>query len=182
MRATGIVRRIDELGRVVIPKEIRKTLRIKEGDPLEIYTEREELLLKKYSPIANFDDEAETVASSLGEITDRICLITDGDQVVCCSSSRCKDSVGKHLSEELLKILKDRKSVLSNTQDGGKFIPIFVGDDTQTPCQVIVPVIANGDAIGTVILFGKKDSTPMSAEEVKLASLGAVMLGKLFEQ
>jgi len=181
MRATGIVRRIDELGRVVIPKEIRKTLRIKEGDPLEIYTEREELLLKKYSPIANFDKEAETVAQSLSEITDKICIITDCDQVLTTSHNKLKDYIGKEISDELTKIINDRKSVLNNPIESGKTIRMYKGEDLEWGSQIIVPVISAGDTIGSVILFSKKDGTLMSASDVKLVNLGAIMIGKIFE-
>ncbi len=181
MRATGIVRRIDELGRVVIPKEIRKTLRIKEGDPLEIYTEREELLLKKYSPIANFDKEAETVAQSLSEITDKICIITDCDQVLSVSHNKLKEYLTKEITDELTKIIIDRKSVLNIPKESGKTIKLLKGDEVEWGGQIIVPVISSGDAIGSVILLTKKDGIEISAEDMRLVNLGAIMIGKIFE-
>ncbi len=91
MKATGIVRRIDELGRVVIPKEIRKTLRIAEGTPLEIYTEKDALVLRKYSPITSLEDDAKDFIGTLGEITERKCLLTDNEKIVCVSSPDLKN-------------------------------------------------------------------------------------------
>ena len=82
MRATGIVRRIDDLGRVVIPKEIRRTLRIKEGDSLEIFTDRESLVLQKYSPIKSIEANAQTVADGLYELTQKQCVVCDNDRVL----------------------------------------------------------------------------------------------------
>ena len=83
MKATGIVRRIDDLGRVVIPKEIRRTLRIREGDPLEIFTDREgEIILKKYSPIGELGTFAKQYAESLAQTTGCLVCVTDTDQVI----------------------------------------------------------------------------------------------------
>ena len=97
MKATGIVRRIDELGRVVIPKEIRKTLRIKEGDPLEIYTDRDELLFKKYSPIASFENYSEGFTKSLNAVSEKAAVICDTDTVVSATGNGCKDLIGGYM-------------------------------------------------------------------------------------
>ena len=92
MKATGIVRRIDDLGRVVIPKEIRRTLRIREGDPLEIFTDREgEVILKKYSPIGELGTLAKLYAESLAQTLGCTVCITDMDQVVAVSGSGRKE-------------------------------------------------------------------------------------------
>ena len=181
MRATGIVRRIDELGRVVIPKEIRKTLRIREGDPLEIYTERDELLLKKYSPIVNFESEAKSLALAIYESTERICFITDNDTLVTTSNdNKYKDLIGKPISEELSKVIKERKSVMINLNEGGKLIPIIKGEVLEVAGQIVVPVLVDGDAIGSIVTMAKKDGLPMDMAEVKLVGLGALVLGKQF--
>ena len=99
MQDTGIVRRIDELGRVVIPKELRKTLRIREGDPLEIYTNKDELVFRKYSPISAINGYAEAVADGISELTEKVCMITDTDVVVYVSGAKGKDVLGKNISE-----------------------------------------------------------------------------------
>ena len=95
----GIVRRIDELGRVVIPKEIRKSLRIREGDPIEIYRRDQELVFKKYSPMSQINQMAEAVGNGIKELTEKTCLITDNDTVVYVSNSKNKDLLGKYISD-----------------------------------------------------------------------------------
>ena len=116
MKATGIVRRIDDLGRVVIPKEIRRTLRIREGDPLEIYTDREgEVILKKYSMIGDIGQFAKQYADALSQTTGYLVMVTDRDMVIAASSGVKKDMVGKHISRELEKAALDRKIILTDS-------------------------------------------------------------------
>jgi AbrB family looped-hinge helix DNA binding protein len=122
MKATGIVRRIDELGRVVIPKEIRRTLRIKEGDPLEIFTDRDELMLKKYSPIATLERFSGATARSLHDLSGRLSLITDTDEVLFAYGDGKRELDGKHLSEEMDKVLRERRSYTANAVEGGKIL------------------------------------------------------------
>ena len=105
MKATGIVRRIDELGRVVIPKEIRRTLRIKEGDPLEIFTDRDELMLKKYSPIATIERFSEAAAKSLNDLSGKLSVVCDTDGILYAFGEGKKEISGKTLSDEMDKIL-----------------------------------------------------------------------------
>ena len=124
MKATGIVRRIDELGRVVIPKEIRRTLRIKEGDPLEIFTDRDELMLKKYSPIATLEGFSEATAKSLNQLSGKLAVICDTDGVLHASGEGKKDFEGRHLSPEMDKVLKDRRSYTANAVDGEEIVPV----------------------------------------------------------
>lgn len=109
MKATGIVRRMDELGRVVIPKEIRRTLRIREGDPLEIFTDRDELMLKKYSPIATIEKFSESAAKSLAELSGKSAVVCDTDGVLFACGEGKRDFSGKTLSPEIDKLLKERK-------------------------------------------------------------------------
>lgn len=111
MKATGIVRRIDDLGRVVIPKEIRRTLRIKEGTPLEIFTDREgEIILKKYSPIGELSIFAKEYAESLSQSTGMLSCITDHDQVVAAAGPGSKEFIGKMISHQLEGVINDRES------------------------------------------------------------------------
>ena len=114
MKATGIVRRIDDLGRVVIPKEIRRTLRIREGDPLEIFTDREgEVILKKYSPIGELGTLAKMYAESLAQTLDCTGCITDTDQVVAVSGSGKKDLQDQFIGKEMENVLKERGQVMA---------------------------------------------------------------------
>ena len=118
MKATGIVRRIDDLGRVVIPKEIRRTLRIKEGTPLEIFTDREgEIILKKYSPIGELSTFAKEYAEVLSQTTGMVSCITDHDQVIAAAGQGGKEYVGKEISSELEEVIFAREMKLSGAQD-----------------------------------------------------------------
>ena len=114
MKATGVVRRIDDLGRVVIPKEIRKTLRIKEGDPLEIFTDKEgEVILKKYSPIGELSEFAAGYAETLAKTTGHIACITDKDTVIAVSGTSKKEFYEQGISEELEKIMDEKENYAS---------------------------------------------------------------------
>lgn len=181
MQETGIVRRIDELGRVVIPKEMRKTLRIKEGDPLEIYTDKENLVFKKYSPITSIGDFAKIVADGIEELTEKTCLITDNDTILYISKSRMKDIIGKNISEKLLDVLKNRKSVVSCRTDGGSIVPICDDQDFQMENQIIVPIISGGDCFGACILFDRDKLSKFTSSDVKFVQLGASFLSKQFD-
>ncbi|AYE34472.1 stage V sporulation protein T [Clostridium septicum] len=182
MKATGIVRRIDDLGRVVIPKEIRRTLRIREGDPLEIFTDREGgVILKKYSPIGELTDFSKEYAESLQQSIGHIVLIADKDAFISASGAPKKDYIERKVSSELEKIMDDRKAVLIN--DEGKTI-LLHNDEEQGKysSQVIAPIIAEGDAIGAVIILSKQSGEKFSEIELKLAETAASFLGKQMEQ
>jgi AbrB family transcriptional regulator (stage V sporulation protein T) len=170
MKATGIVRRIDDLGRVVIPKEIRRTLRIREGDPLEIFVDREgEVILKKYSPIGELGDFAKEYADSLFEATGHIACIADRDEIIAVSGAK-KDFLNKPLSAEAERAMEERKPVFTAESGDG------------VVSQVIAPIIAEGDPIGVVILMSKDPNTKMGDLEVKLAQTAAGFLAKQMEQ
>ena len=125
MRATGIVRRIDELGRVVIPKEIRRTLRIREGDPLEIYTDRDgEVILKKYSPIGEMSSFAKDYTESLFRSLGHIAVIVDRDQVVAVSGLSRKELGDKPISRALETAIASRQTVALNQQNGGRMVAV----------------------------------------------------------
>ena len=181
MKATGIVRRIDDLGRVVIPKEIRRTLRIREGDPLEIFTDREgEIILKKYSPIGELGAFAKQYAESLAQSTGQIVCITDRDQIIAFAGGPKKEVLQKPISRQLEGAIDSRESIVA-VKDDRRFIPILQGDTDEYLAQVISPIICEGDAIGAVIITTKEQKVKFGETEQKLAGSAAGFLGRQME-
>lgn len=181
MKATGIVRRIDELGRVVIPKEIRRTLRIKEGDPLEIFTDKDELMLKKYSPIATLDKFSESTAKSLNDLSGHLALICDTDEVLHASGEGKKELTKKNLSESMDRIMKERRSYIANLSEGGSIVPIANNADVNITAQIIVPIVSGGDCLGAVALLSEEEGGKIEPDAVKLCQLTAEILASQFE-
>lgn len=180
MKATGIVRRIDDLGRVVIPKEIRRTLRIREGDPLEIFVDRDgEVILKKYSPIGELGDFAKEYAESLFESTGHVTMISDRDNIIAVSGASKKEYMDKQVGPLVESCMENRKTVLE-TADGEAEL---IKDMAETyGSYVIAPIISGGDPIGSVILMNKDEGVEMGQMEVKMAETAAGFLGKQMEQ
>ena len=181
MKATGIVRRIDELGRVVIPKEIRRTLRIKEGDPLEIFTDRDELMLKKYSPIATLEKFSKATAKSLNDLSGKLAVICDTDGVLHAYGEKKREFDGKTLSQEMEKILRERRSYIANVSEGGKILPLTNTEEEGITAQIIVPIVSNGDCLGAVAIMTDVQGAKLDAGDVKLARLTAEILASQFE-
>lgn len=180
MKATGIVRRIDDLGRVVIPKEIRRTLRIREGDPLEIFVDRDgEVILKKYSPIGELGDFAKEYAESLSETLGHICLITDRDVVIAVAGASKRDYLEKAIGTDVERSMDERKTASNFTASE---INILRERSEHYSSQVIAPIIAGGDPIGSVIILSREENTKMGDLEVKLAETAAGFLAKQMEQ
>ena len=183
MKATGVVRRIDDLGRVVIPKEIRKTLRIKEGEPLEIFTDREgQVILKKYSPIGELSEFATGYAETLSKTTGHIACITDKDTVIAVSGGSKKEYLEQALSPELEKVIEN-KEIYTSKDNNEIALPITQNDNKERRynSQVIYPIISDGDTIGTVILLSKEANTKMNEVENKIAQSAATFLGSQME-
>lgn len=183
MKATGVVRRIDDLGRVVIPKEIRKTLRIKEGDPLEIFTDREgQVILKKYSPIGELSEFAIGYAETLSKTTGHIACITDKDTIIAVSGGSKKEFLEQDISQELEQLMED-KEVYTSNENSNEAMPITKNDNNQRKynSQVVYPIVSNGDTIGTVILLAKDANTKMTDIEKKVAQSAATFLGTQME-
>lgn len=181
MKATGIVRRIDDLGRIVIPKEIRRTLRIREADPLEIYTDREgEIILKKYSPIGEMGTFAKQYADSMAQVSGHIAMITDRDQFIAVSGGM-KSMLGKALSKELEEKLNNRESVMASKGDRN-FISVCHDVDEEYQHEAISPIICEGDVIGSVILLETNNKLKMGEVEQKLIQSAAGFLGRQMEQ
>ena len=177
MKATGIVRRIDDLGRVVIPKEIRRTLRIREGDPLEIFVDRDgEVILKKYSPISELGDFAKEYADALFDSLGHSILICDRDTYIAVSGSSKKEYLNKSISDLLERTMDQRNSVLEESK---KEIQLVDGIDDDVTAYTIAPIVANGDPIGAVVLFSKERS--MGEVEHKAAETAAGFLARQME-
>lgn len=183
MKATGVVRRIDDLGRIVIPKEIRKVLRIKEGDPIEIFTGREgEVILKKYSPIGELSEFATDYAETLAKTTGHIACITDKDSVIAVSGGARKEYLEQSISKELEQLMDDKEIYTSN-QNNDISLPITKNDNQgrKFNSQVIYPIISQGDVIGSVILLSKEQNKKMNETEVKVAQSAAGFLSSQME-
>ena len=168
MRATGIVRRIDELGRVVIPKEIRRTLRIREGDPLEIFTDHDgEVVLKKYSPIGEIATIAKDYTDSLYRTLGHVALISDRDAVVSSSGAAKREYVEKQLSQEVDTILQSRQLTLLNLSAGVRMIPITNDDRPESySAQIVAPISLAGVIVAAAIAvsFGTPYSMAFSIQ------------------
>ncbi|MBQ7381169.1 MAG: AbrB/MazE/SpoVT family DNA-binding domain-containing protein [Clostridia bacterium] len=183
MKATGIVRRIDDLGRVVIPKEIRRTMRIREGDPLEIYTDREgEVIFKKYSPIGELTGFAAQYAETLHKICSMAVIICDRDAVIASAGVSRKEYADKRLSEELERIIEGRGLYLWN--EGTQKLPAIDGGSHFLSCAM--PIISEGDIIGCVASLSElEDDSPHERVggdvEGTLIMTAASFLGKQLE-
>ncbi|MBQ2967268.1 MAG: stage V sporulation protein T [Clostridia bacterium] len=179
MKATGIVRRIDDLGRVVIPKEIRRTMRIREGDPLEIFTNRDgEVIFKKYSPIGELSGFATQYAETLAKISGRGVCITDKDMVIAVSGASKKEMFEKKISSEVEMLIQERSQhIQKHVNDKAVYI---LEDSDKFFASVLFPILSDGDSIGTVIFFGDGVEV-MSEVEQKLAQTAAAFLGRQME-
>ena len=180
MKATGIVRRIDDLGRVVIPKEIRRTMRIREGDPLEIYTSREgEVIFKKYSLMGGLDDFAAQFCETLSKSTGAVAAVTDRDSIIAVAGGGKRELMGKRISGQLEQIMEGRKIY----QQQGETRRVYVTEaEEKFWASVAAPIIAEGDVLGLVLFVSDADtpSSPGDAE-YKLAQTIAAFLGKHME-
>lgn len=178
MKATGIVRRIDDLGRVVIPKEIRRTMRIREGDPLEIYTDHEgEVIFKKYSPIGELAAFATQYAETLYKAGELSVVITDRDSVIAASGVPKKEFLDKRLTASLEKKIEERKLYAYTDRDAATAV---TAESDGYSVRCMMPILAEGDIIGAVCSLGDKPSAPNDTE-VKLIRTAATFLGKQLE-
>ena len=175
MKATGIVRRIDDLGRVVVPKEIRRTLRLREGTPLEIFTDREgEIILMELNAFAG------QYADAMAQSTGLMVCITDRDQVVAAAGGAKKDFFQKPISRALEHVIQERMTVQAG-KDERAFTPVTDDDSEGITAQVITPIICEGDAIGSVIVMSREPRAKFADAEVRLAATAAGFLGRQME-
>ena len=179
MKATGIVRRVDDLGRIVIPKEIRRTLKIREGDPLEIYTEKDGgVIFRKYSPMGELQDFAAQICESIGANTGRIAAVSDRDSIIALSGAPRRELMDKPNSRELDRLMEGRRSY--RYQTGQTKLRATESSD-KYHLGVAAPILSQGDLMGCVMLLMNEECTPMAEEDQRLAQTVAGFLGKQME-
>lgn len=181
MKATGIVRRIDDLGRIVIPKEIRRTLRIRETDPLEIYTNQDgEIILKKYSSMGDLEMFAGMYADSMAQATGNTVLVADRDRIVAVTGSEKKDMLSKDISSALEEIIGERRSLVAMSNEKS-YIRITADGSDKYAAEAICPIISEGDVCGAVIMTSKENKNRFGDTEMKMVTVAADFLGKQME-
>jgi AbrB family transcriptional regulator (stage V sporulation protein T) len=171
----------DDLGRIVVPKEIRRTLRLREGTPLEIFTDREgEIILKKYSPMVELTAFAGQYAEAMSQSTGLMVCITDRDQVIAVAGGPKKDILQKNISRQLEQLINERQSVCAG-KDEKNFIPLVAEELEGVTAQVVTAIICEGDAIGAVAILSREPRARFGEMEMKLASTAAGFLGRQME-
>lgn len=176
MKTTGVVRRIDDLGRIVIPKELRRTLRIRDGESLEIFVENEMITLKKYSSMSDIKEISNNLVNTINQTILKNVIITDRDKVISASSNIKLQYLDKNISKYLEQKLNSREMVIEkNIQD----VEIIDGLN-ESLAFVISPIIMNGDVVGNVVIFSDKEG--ITDGDVKLASIISSFLGKHIEE
>ncbi len=179
MKATGIVRRIDDLGRVVIPKEIRRTLRIREGDPLEIYTATDgEVIFKKYSPVGDLSAFAAQYADVMARIAGMPTLICDTDHVIAAAGVSKREFLERRVSTVLENLMDARRSFTASEQTINNVQPV---EGLEHNAAVVFPIIASGDVMGAVVMLSSENIKLPTKTETKLAQSAAAFLGKQLE-
>jgi len=178
LKATGIVRRIDDLGRVVIPKEIRRTLRIREGDALEIFTDAQGgVIFKKYSPVGELSAFAGQYAEVLSKSANVPTLVCDRDHVVAAAGVSRKEYLERRVTPELEECMQSRHSFISNGKS--EFQPV---EGVDRSASIVCPIIASSDVTGAVVMLIGEEETVPDETETKLAQVAAAFLGKQMEE
>lgn len=176
MKATGIIRRIDDLGRIVIPKEIRKNLRIKEGDNLEIFVDNEEIILKKYSMMNKINDLASELTDAIYTFMKHSIFITDTDSIVAGSGPLKKKYINKNISDFVVQSIKRRDKMIENHFKELKLID----EDTITCSYVMSTILVNGEATGMILIISEDEK--LGESEMQMASIVSSFMTKYLEQ
>lgn len=176
MKATGIVRRIDELGRIVIPKEIRKTLRLREGENLEIYTDDDQIILKKYSLMKKLDDFASDFTDSIYTFVKHNIIIADTDKIIAASGPIKKEIIHKQISEELENHIVRRDTMLESFE---KEIKLIEDEDEYTGSYTMSTIVTEGDAVGLVLILSLDEK--LTETEKRIVEIAANLLSKHLE-
>ena len=176
MKSTGVVRRIDDLGRIVIPKEIRKNLRIKEGDNLEVFIDNEDIILKKYSMMNKINDLSQELTDAIYTFTKHNVFITDTDTVLAGSGNLKKEYINKPISNYIVKSISRREKILEN-----HFKELTFVNDEELECSYILStILVNGEAIGMIVIISEDEK--LSEVEMQLASIVSSFMTKYLEQ
>ena len=179
MKATGIVRRIDDLGRVVIPKEIRRTMRIREGDPLEIFTDRDgEVIFKKYSPIGELSELAVTYCDVLVKSTEQSVIICDRDHCIAAAGIPKKEVLDRRVTTALEDIMESRR-IYTSLNDSSE--PLMALEGVNQSVSIAAPIISAGDVSGIVVFLSENKLSDIPQSDIKLATVAASFLGKNME-
>lgn len=179
MKATGIVRRIDDLGRVVIPKEIRRTMRIREGDPLEIYTNSDgEVIFKKYSAISEMSENAVYVADIMYKIAGCPVLIFDKDHVVASAGVSKKEFAERRVSAQLEELMESRGQFFRREGDNSGFLS---AEGVERQAIAALPIISAGDISGAVVFLANENHNQVSDLQKSLITAAAQFLAKQIE-
>lgn len=173
MKDTGIVRRIDVLGRVVIPKEIRKTLKINEGDPVEIYTEKDALVISKYSPVKTLGGSLDCAAESLAKCTGHSVIICDKTNYISAAGAGVKNVVSNKISSAVEKLIMQKKTLVVNHSEGGAPVEIIGDDSMNVSNQLFMPIVCSDEPIGGIILMEKAKEKAITSSDISLAMLTA---------
>ncbi len=181
MKATGIIRRIDNLGRIVLPKEIRRTLHIREGEPLEIFTDREgQIVLKKYSPIGEIGNLVQFVADSLAQVVGAVVCITDMEHVIAAAGNGRKELLEQPITKKFQEVLQKRVSYIAQAGEEN-YMKIVPEQRDIYKSQVVSSVVCEGEVIGSVVFLGRENRKIFDEVEQKMALWVSVFLGKQME-
>ena len=180
MKATGIVRRIDSLGRIVIPREIRRAMRIKEGDPIEIYTDKQgDIILSKYSPMGELGNCCREFAESMSLTLGKLVIITDNEKVLAVSGAGKGVFKNKYISSELRQVILKR-NIYSIRKDAPKVIPVIKDTEVNFDSQIVGPIVAEGDVIGSVIIMSD-EKHELTESDMLMVRCAAGFFGKQME-
>lgn len=181
MKATGVVRRIDDLGRIVIPKEIRKNLKIRDGESLEIFVDNEEITLKKFSSSKDLSTISQALLDTVYTTVRRNVFVTDRDVFIAGSGDLKKDFLGKELSEQIIELLLSHEKVVKNN--------VNIQSIIATPIQknekynyIMQPILVDGETIGLVLMIEIADNIDLDTDDEKISLIIAQFLGKYLEQ
>ena len=176
MKTTGVVRRIDDLGRIVIPKELRRTLRIRDGESLEIFVENEMIALKKFSSMTDLKEISNDLVNTINQVTFKNIIITDRDKVISVSSNMKNKYLNKNISKYLEQKLSNREIVVEKNSHEIELIDGI----KEKYSYVISPILMNGDVVGNVVIFSENEN--ITDSDVKLANITSIFLGKHIEE
>lgn len=180
MKSTGIVRRIDELGRIVIPKEVRKTLKIKSGDPIEIYINENTIILNKYSPITANVKDVEELCQTLKKVGEKSVLITDAEKVVC-TSSDIKSYENMPITKYASKIISEKKSLIIGKEEFKENVKLFENESDEIKSKLLVPIEnSSGEALGLIAMLDNDENFKFGTTEIKLLRLASKLLQDKF--